>query len=112
MVTQVQGRHQETLIRAEDTELKEIPQELIGRIERLEKLCEKLYHETEIVDIYTEKLVNILLEYFPKGEHYRKELESKIITLRSLLQLHEHDVQGLKKGYHTHSDRTKRKDTI
>uniref|UniRef100_A0A6M3KKW0 Uncharacterized protein n=1 Tax=viral metagenome TaxID=1070528 RepID=A0A6M3KKW0_9ZZZZ len=77
----------------------------LERIERLEKLYEHIYHEFEIIELNTSKLVNVLLRYFPKSAEYRRELEGKIFNYRGLLSLHEDDIQGLKKNYHTHTDR-------
>jgi len=84
----------------------------LERIERLEKLYERLYHEFEIIEINTARLAEILLRYFPKSAQYRKELETKIFNYRGLLKIHEDDLQGLKKNYHTHIDKKSNRNII
>lgn len=47
-------------------------QTLEDRIDRLEKLYEKSYHEMELLSIYIPKLTDILIKYFNTSERHRE----------------------------------------
>lgn len=59
---------------------------LYERVERLEKLEERLYHEVEAYNNYMPKLVDVLLEYFPAMANYRKEMEVMIMIHKGFLE--------------------------
>jgi len=79
--------------------------ELTDRIDRLEKLYEKLYHESELLAIYIPRLTDILIEYWVKTGEYRGSIRRDLIKLRDLAKMNDTDIGGLKKGYHTHLDK-------
>lgn len=55
------------------------------RIERLEKMVEKLYHESELLSLYIPKLCEIMEKYFKTSYKYREEKEAQLRGVRDFL---------------------------
>jgi len=63
------------------------------RIERLEKIVEKLYHESELLSLYIPKLCDILIKYWKESPKYRKEIEVQLRGIKDYAILLDNDVQ-------------------
>jgi len=55
------------------------------RIERLEKMVEKLYHESELLSLYIPKLCDIMVKYFNTSYKYRGEKEAQLRGFKDYL---------------------------
>uniref|UniRef100_A0A6M3IHA8 Uncharacterized protein n=1 Tax=viral metagenome TaxID=1070528 RepID=A0A6M3IHA8_9ZZZZ len=75
----------------------------VERIERLEKLYEKMYHQNEKLSVYLPQLLDTLIKHWSKGYEYRESIKSDLVRLRDFSLGTADDLSGLKKGYHTHA---------
>ena len=71
------------------------------RLDRLEKMFERIYHEDQQISSLSEKLMDVLIKGWKADGDWRKFQNSKFY----LLYL---DIEGLKKGHHSHSDKKRK----
>lgn len=58
------------------------------RLDRLEKLYEKLYHESELLSMYIPRLTDILIRYWNASDRHRGEVLGDLRNLRDVLKQH------------------------
>ena len=75
------------------------------RLDRLEKMFERIYHENELLSLYIPKLMDVLIRYWGKQNEHRGSVRRDLITLHGFLSAIDDDVTGLLKGHHSHTDK-------
>ena len=75
------------------------------RLDRLEKMFERIYHENELLSIYIPKLMDVFIRYWGKENEHRESIRRDLVTLHGFSATTDDDVTDLKKGYHSHSDK-------
>lgn len=80
--------------------------DLEERIDRLERLYEKLYHETELLSIYIPRLTDTLIKHFSASQKLRYEIFGDLRSLQSVLS---NILEDLQVHYKSHFDETKTK---
>ena len=74
------------------------------RIERLESLYEKVYHENELLSMYIPRLTNILTKYFGESGKHRYAIMRDFEFTRDVVRMIDTDMQD-----HFKSHRKQRK---
>ena len=74
----------------------------LERIERLEKLYERLYHTYELLAIYIPRMCDFLDKYLSKTREYRYDIAGDINNLRDLVKVTDSDMQ---EHFRTHRDK-------
>lgn len=69
------------------------------RLDRLEKLYEKIYHDYELLSIYIPRLTGVLIKHLELSGDWRGGIHSDLRGLQSYLKLMDTDI---KEHYKTH----------
>ena len=59
---------------------------LYERVERLEKLAERVYGELELLNQYIPKIADVLIDYFPAMSKYRREIDTIMQVQKGFIQ--------------------------
>ena len=69
------------------------------RIERLENLYDKVYHDYELLSVLIPRLTDILIRYWGTSTKHRDAIMAEINGIRSFTQLTDNDLQTHFKGH-------------